>query len=158
MVYTRNQEVNIFFLVTLFIFASVLFQKPPPQEITLSVKEHRAKSVHEASHVDSARFLPTSEKDPTDSGEWTRVLANTTHLKWGTGNFRILQFVLELPAQWKAFKTFSRCLSHYLPDSKRKKKKKSGLKNRQPGLPWRSSGWDLSFQCKGCGFNPWSGS
>ena len=88
-----------FFLVTLFIFASVLFQKPPPQEITLSVKERRVKSVHEASHVDSARFLPTSEKDPTDSGERTRVLANITHLKWGIGNFRILQFVLELPAQ-----------------------------------------------------------
>ena len=69
MVYTRNQEANFFFKVTLFIFASSLFQKPPPHEITLPVKELRVKSVHEASHVDSARFLPTCEKDPTDAGK-----------------------------------------------------------------------------------------
>ena len=23
-------------------------------------------------------------------------------------------------------------------------------------LPWWSSGWDVAFQCRACGFNPWS--
>ena len=25
------------------------------------------------------------------------------------------------------------------------------------GLPWWSSGKESAFQCRGCGFNPWSG-
>ena len=26
------------------------------------------------------------------------------------------------------------------------------------GLPWPSRGEDFAFQCRGCGFDPWSGS
>ena len=36
--------------------------------------------------------------------------------------------------------------------------KKIVKRNRRGGLPWRSSGWDFAFQCRGCGFDPWRGS
>ena len=31
------------------------------------------------------------------------------------------------------------------------------LKTKMQGLPWWSSGWESVFQCRGHGFNPWSG-
>ena len=31
------------------------------------------------------------------------------------------------------------------------------LKNRQRGLPWWRSGWESACQCRGHGFEPWSG-
>ena len=34
----------------------------------------------------------------------------------------------------------------------------TSAKTRALGLPCWSSGWDFTFQCRGCGFNPWSGS
>ena len=31
------------------------------------------------------------------------------------------------------------------------------LKNDILGIPWQSNGEYFTFQCRGCGFNPWSG-
>ena len=31
------------------------------------------------------------------------------------------------------------------------------LKNKSPGLPWWRSGWESACQCRGHGFEPWSG-
>ena len=76
--YTRKQKANIF-LVTLFIFASVLFYKLPSHEITPSIKGLTVKFVQEASYADSPRFPPTSGKDFRDSGKWARVLGDITH-------------------------------------------------------------------------------
>ena len=35
--------------------------------------------------------------------------------------------------------------------------KKSRFKAGVAGLPWWSSGKESAFQCRGCGFDPWSG-
>ena len=32
------------------------------------------------------------------------------------------------------------------------------FKKQAVWLPWWPSGWDFTFQCRGCGFNPWWGS
>ena len=31
------------------------------------------------------------------------------------------------------------------------------LEMLSPGCPWWSSGWESAFQCRACGFYPWSG-
>ena len=38
-----------------------------------------------------------------------------------------------------------------------KKKEKTETKNTDRGLPWWRSGWESACQCRGHGFEPWSG-
>ena len=38
-----------------------------------------------------------------------------------------------------------------------KKKISNPIKNEQRGLPWWRSGWESACQCRGHGFEPWSG-
>ena len=33
----------------------------------------------------------------------------------------------------------------------------TGIKNDVMGLPWWRSGWESAYQCRGRGFEPWSG-
>ena len=34
---------------------------------------------------------------------------------------------------------------------------KGDIKDKQVGLPWWRSGWESACQCRGHGFEPWSG-
>ena len=48
---------------------------------------------------------------------------------------------------------------HMKPDLQTEflKTKKILVKKRKGGLPWWRSGWESACQCRGCGFEPWSG-
>ena len=48
------------------------------------------------------------------------------------------------------------CLS-YKPQSFRGTYKKGNKNDAFPGLPWWLSGWESACQCRGHGFEPWSG-
>ena len=43
-----------------------------------------------------------------------------------------------------------------LGDWTTKRRGQKSLSNWWTGLPWWSSGLDFAFQCRGCGFDPWS--
>ena len=58
---------------------------------------------------------------------------------------------------------YSRCHKHVLSRKRGKEQMERWRDHRNlspkrlPGLPWRRSGWESACQCRGHGFEPWSG-
>ena len=67
--------------------------------------------------------------------------------------------LITLEAVWSAHTTHASIsfTPHCPRISETERKRSFVVKNRSVGLPWWRSGWESACQCRGHGFDPWSG-
>ena len=83
--------------------------------------------------------------------QWTRFWVNSGSW-WWTGRPGVLQFMgkLRVGQDWVTDLNWTEGLWAW------EWCYNTRLITLRLGLPWESGGWDFTFQCRGCGFNPWS--